>query len=256
MNNIKISYIIPYKHNNERFLNLKKVLLWLKTLRIDIRITIVEQLKSKESFTLKDILSDVNIISVFNNKNFNKSWLMNIGSKYNDCDVLIFGDCDMIMNNNDFLEAIKKISNNHVVSPYNRVIDLDYNNSLKNFSEIFKIGGVGRGENDNQKINLCGGITLFRKDALLNIGGWSEEFEEWGCEDDYQTYKVNIFNLKYVECDFNSYHLYHNRNTINMEVYKRNFNILDTYTKMDINKHLNYIKSTFNKIGLLNKYSK
>ena len=49
---VKISYIIPYKHNIERFLNLNRVLDWLCSIPLDMEIVIVEQLDNESNFKL------------------------------------------------------------------------------------------------------------------------------------------------------------------------------------------------------------
>ena len=46
----KISYVIPYKHNIERFLNLNRVLDWLYSIPLDMEVIIVEQLDIESKF--------------------------------------------------------------------------------------------------------------------------------------------------------------------------------------------------------------
>lgn len=252
----KISYIIPYKHNIERFLNLNRVLDWLYSIPLDMEVIIVEQLDIESKFKLSDVLNKCRIISVESNSDvFNKSWLMNIGIRNTDSNVLIFGDCDMILSVNNFIESVRLISSNHVVSPYNRVIDLDEKESILTFNDIFKINRVGRGEQDNQKINLCGGITIFRRDALMNIGGWCEDFEGWGCEDDFQTFKVNLFKLIHTECVSNSYHLYHKRSVVDMNLYSKNLNLYNKYLQVDLSTHKRMINNSLKSMGSMNKKS-
>jgi hypothetical protein len=161
----------------------------------------------------------------------------------------------MILSVNSFIESVRLISSNHVVSPYNRVIDLDERESLSTFHDIFKINRVGRGEQDNQKINLCGGITIFRRDALMNIGGWCEDFEGWGCEDDFQAFKVNLFKLIHTECVSNSYHLYHKRSVVDMNLYSKNLNLYNQYLRMDLNTHKRMINNSVKSMGNMNKKS-
>ncbi len=252
---VKISYIIPYKHNIERYLNLVKVIDWLYSIPLDMEVIIIEQIDSDVNFRISDIFTHVKVISVYSNSTiFNKSWLMNIGVKNTTSDVLIFGDCDIILPINDFIESVKLISTNHVVSPYNKVIDLDPTESLMSYSNIFKIDRSGRGELDNQKINICGGIVIFRRDVLLNIGGWCEDFDGWGCEDDFQSFKVDMFGLISVEYNSNSYHLYHGRSKIDMNLYSKSLNLYSQYLKMDIETHRRIINNN-KSIGSMNKKS-
>ena len=115
-----------------------------------------------------------------------------------------------------------------------------------------KINRPGRGETDNQKINISGGIAIFRKDAIYKIGGWSEDFFSWGGEDDFQTIKVHNF-LKWAELKAKCYHLFHNREAPDPIHYQRSLSILQkasTMSKEDLQKSINM---SLTKIGMKNK---
>jgi predicted glycosyltransferase involved in capsule biosynthesis len=88
---------------------------------------------------------------------------------------------------------------------------------------------------------LCGGICIFRKSAILRIGGWNESFMGWGAEDDFISHKVKNF-LSWTECKNKCYHLYHSRETPNMTYYQRNLQLLQqltTLSKEDLVKTVN-----------------
>jgi hypothetical protein len=86
--------------------------------------------------------------------------------------IIVFGDSDIIMDPTQFIESLRSLENFDMVSPYKSVLDLRPEESHLPLTELYKINRPGRGENDNQKINPCGGIVMYRADAINKIGGW------------------------------------------------------------------------------------
>ena len=184
---------------------------------------------------------------------FNRSWGFNVGLKYAKSDIIVFTDCDIIMDPDQFINSLKLMDKYDMVSPYSSVVDLNAQESNQPFGNIIKINRPGRGELDNQKINICGGITIFRKDAINKIGGFYEEFIGWGAEDDFQTIKVENF-LTYYEQPGRCYHLYHDRETPDMKWYQRNLQLLQSLKGMNKEQLSKLIQNTSQKIGMKNKY--
>jgi predicted glycosyltransferase involved in capsule biosynthesis len=244
------SYIIGYRHNNERFKNLKRTIDWLKGFN-DIEIIIVEQDKHSKISHLK---LDAKHIFLKSDKPYNRSWSFNVGLKYSNSDIIVFGDSDLIMEPKDFISGLNALTEYQMVSPYNSVLDLTQQESLMSFDRIIEIDRPGRGENDNQKINISGGIVMFKKEAIISIGGWCEKFTGWGGEDDYQTLIIENF-LTWTELKAKCYHLYHSRVIPNITDYKRNLNLLEESKKLSKDQLFNIIQRQKMTIGLKNKYS-
>jgi hypothetical protein len=247
--NYNFSCIILYRHNIQRWNNLKRVLEWLNGFS-GVEVIIVEQDTHSKiehlNFTAKHIFTKTNLP-------FNRSWGFNVGLKNSNSDIIVFTDCDLIMEPNSFISAIKKIEEYDMVSPYSSVVDLNPEESQLQMESIFGINRPGRGEEDHQKINICGGITIFRKESIMRIGGWCEEFIGWGAEDDFQTIKVENF-LTHYEQKSRCYHLYHDREAPDMKWYQRNLQLLQKYkslSKEDIAKSIN---NSLKKIGMKNIY--
>ena len=139
-----------------------------------------------------------------------------------------------------------------MVSPYHSVVDLDPNESRLQLEQIFSISRPGRGETDNQKINISGGIAIFRKDAIMRIGGWNEDFWSWGAEDDFQTIKVESF-LSWKELNGKCFHLYHERSKPDMNYYQRNLQILQNAKSLTKDQLQKMIINQIPKIGWKNK---
>ena len=245
------SFIIAYKHRNDRIHNLKRVLEWLYGFG-RIEIILVEQDKKPKlpDFSIKGVKH----IFTKSNMPFNKSWAFNVGLKYATTDVIVFGDCDLIMDPHKFINALKLLETYECVSPYSRVIDLNPNEVNFNLEQMNLINRPGRGETDIQKICLSGGIIMYRKEAIYKIGGFDQSFIGWGGEDDFQSHKSKIFLTCY-EQSATCYHLWHERGAPEQKWYKRNLDLLNkliSLNKNDLQKHIN---NSLPKIGMKNLLS-
>lgn len=250
-NGYTFTYIIGYRHKLDRLTNLKRVIDWISGFK-GVELIIVEQDKSPKlpAFSLKGF----RYIFTKSDLPFNKSWAFNVGTKYSSTNVIIFGDSDLIMDPQEFINAIKLLEQYESVNPYNRVIDLTSEENGFNLEILKKINRPGRGETDIQKVPIAGGIIMFRKDSLFKIGGWSEDYIGWGGEDDYQSFKIKQL-ISYIEVPGRCYHLFHEKVKPDMIYYQRNLQLLNklvTYTPQDTMK---YISLSSPKNGLKNKYA-
>lgn len=242
------TFIIAYKHRNDRIHNLRRVLDWVTGFG-GVEIIIVEQDKSPKlpSFTFKGI----KYIFTKSEMPFNKAWAFNVGLQHSTTQTIVFGDCDLIMDPHKMIEALKQLDNYECVSPYSRVIDLNSNEVNMNLEQMSKINRPGRGETDIQKICLAGGIIMYRKNAIVKIGGFDQGFIGWGGEDDFQSHKSKIF-LTWYEQSGTCYHLWHERGAPDPTPYQRNLELLNklmSLSKEDLQKHIN---NSLPKIGIKN----
>lgn len=249
MNTHSFTYVIGYRHKLDRLSNLRRVLDWINGFT-GVDVILIEQdthskiahlnLKARHVFLKTD-------------KPYNRSWAFNVATKMSKSNIIAFSDADIIMEPNQFINSIKLIEQYDMISPYTSVLDLQQNESGLPISELLKINRPGRGEDDHQKINICGGLCIFRKDAIQRIGGWNEGFIGWGGEDDFQAIKVQNF-LNHIEVPNKCYHLYHSREQPNMVGYQKTLQLLQqlkTLSKEDLIKSIN---SSIPKIGMSNKY--
>lgn len=249
MSNFNFTYIISYRHNVERYNNLKRTLEWVNSFS-GVEVIVVEQDKHSKISNLK-----INAKHIFikSDMPFNKSWGFNVGTKYANSDIIIFGDSDLIMDPQKFIEAIQLIKEYEMVNPYNSVVDLTQQETNIQLSEIIKIDRPGRGETDIQKVPMCGGICIFRRDAINKIGGWYEQFIGWGGEDDFQAIKVKNF-LTWAEVPGRCYHLYHDRSAPDMKWYQRNLQLLQKLGVMSKEELQKVINNSLQKLGMKNLY--
>lgn len=243
------TYIITYRHNTERFNNLKRTLEWVNSFSGAEVIVVEQDVNSK----IKDTKLPCKHIFIKSKMPFNKAWGFNVGLKYANTNVIVFGDSDLIMDPNEFIKSVQMLEQYEMVNPYNSVIDLNQQESNLPLGEILKINRPGRGETDIQKVPMCGGICIFRRDAINRIGGWDQGFIGWGAEDDFQSIKVKNF-LSYYENNAKCFHIYHHRPAPDMKWYQRNLQLLQklsSLSKEDLQKTIN---NSLPKVGMKNLY--
>ena len=242
------TYIIGYRNKPDRLNNLRRTLDWLNGFT-NVQILLVEQDTHSK-------ISHLNLrcqhIFVKSKMPYNRSWSFNIGLKYAKSQIVVFGDSDIIMNPEDFINGLKAISQFEMVSPYHSVLDLTAEESNIPLDQVIKIQRPGRGETDNQKINICGGIAIFRRDAIQKIAGWNEDFWAWGGEDDFQTLKVTQF-LSWTELKAKCFHLFHTRETLDQNQYQKTLHTLQQSKDLSKEQLQRLIFDQMPKIGLKNK---
>ena len=243
------TYIISYRHNTERLNNLKRTLEWINSFT-GAEVIVVEQDNHSK---LKDTKLPCRHIFLKSAMPFNKSWGFNVGLKYANTNIIVFGDSDLIMDPQEFIKSVQLVDKYEMINPYNSVIDLNAQESNSSLDQMLSITRPGRGETDIQKVPLCGGICIFRKDAINKIGGWHEDFVGWGGEDDFQSVKVKNFLTSY-ENTAKCYHLYHDRPAPDMKWYQRNLHLLQTLNTMSKEELQKVVNNVTPKSGLKYKY--
>lgn len=250
MNNTNsFTYVIGYRHFPDRLNNLRRVLDWINCFAgVDV-ILIEQDTHSK--------ISHLNLrarhIFLKTDKPYNKSWAFNVATNLAKSEIIVFADSDLIMKPEQFIEGLKSLEQFEMVNPYKSVIDLDPNESLVRLEEMILIDRPGRGETDHQKVPICGGICMFRKEAIIRIGGWNEDFIGWGAEDDFVSHKVQQF-LNWRQLDHKCYHLFHSRIQPDMQSYQRNLQLLQQLVALPKNDLIKSIQKNLPRNGMKNKY--
>ena len=247
--NYSFTYVIGYRHSPDRLQNLRKTLDWINGFA-GSEVIIVEQDKHSKISHLSLKAKHIFLKSTLP---YNKSWGFNVATKYSTSNIIVFADSDLIMDPNKFIESLKLVEKYEMVNPYTSVVDLDQNETGLRFEQVLQINRPGRGELDHQKVPLCGGICIFRKDAIMRIGGWNENFVGWGAEDDFVSLKVKHF-LTSTEVPGRCYHLYHSRTAPDMKYYKRNLDLLQKANAMTKDEIMKITNSQIQKNGMKNKY--
>lgn len=247
----KFSLVIPFRYKPDRLLNLRRTLDWASGFN-ECETILVEQDKNTKISHLG--LKAIQIFT-YNDGGFNRSWGLNVGLKYAKSNVIIFSDADLIMNPQDLIDSIAQLQHYDFVNPYQSVIDLTLQESGLPLEQIFNgVNRAGRGENDNQRTNLCGGMCIFKKEAIYRIGGWNQNFRGWGAEDDFQAIKVKHF-LTWKQMSYKSYHLYHERGQIDQNLYSKNLELLNQLANLPPDQIDHISRVDMPKMGALNLYS-
>lgn len=244
------TYVIGYRHTPDRINNLRRVLDWINGFA-GVEVLLIEQDKHSK-------ISHLNLkakhIFLKSGEPYNKSWSFNFAMKWAKSNIIVYADSDLIMDPNQFIEGLKLLKDYEMVNPYKSVVDLEPNESNLPLEKILEINRPGRGETDHQKVPLCGGICMFRKDSLQKIGGWNEDFVGWGAEDDFISVKVKHF-LSWTELPYRCYHLYHQRPAPDMNLYQKNLQLLNKLAAMSKEDLMKVTNNQIQKIGMKNKCS-
>ena len=248
-NSYSFTYIIGYRHKQDRLQNLRRVIDWINGFQ-GVDLIVVEQDTHSK-------ISHLNLkcrhLFLKSNKPYNKSWSFNYATKMSKSNLIVFADSDLIMNPTNFIDGLKLLDQYEMVNPYNSVIDLTQQESSASLEQMIQINRPGRGETDHQKVPICGGICMFRKDSINKIGGWNENFIGWGAEDDFVSIKVqNYLNWKQIENK--CYHLFHQRESPNMNEYQRNLNLLQQLSQLNRDDLWKLSHKEVPKNGMKNKY--
>ena len=194
----------------DRFVNLTRVLQWLKLMNVpNIEIVILEQ-DSKPTLGIPlDTGLNIRHIFVRNEKLFNRAWGFNCAIRNTTNPILFFADSDMIVNPVAITESINLLRTNQfdVVSPFVHCLDLtvDETSNLNLATFNYDLEKPPRGG-----MNFCSGIVAYNRPALERIYAWDERFEGWGGEDDIQFMKTRQL-LKYVTLNYKCFHMHHSR---------------------------------------------
>lgn len=246
----EITYIIGYKHDSERFQNLRKVLRHLHSIP-EVKVLIIEVGKHSQ---ISHLNLGVEVKFVESNVDFyNRSWVFNVGLSFVKTKKIAFGDSDIIMPIDQFRESISMLETYDILSPYKSIINLTEIEATLKFEDIFKIKRAGRGVNDTHRLNISGGVLFANRDSFLKIGGWCELFEGWGAEDDALTHVIE-HKLKWTEMPYTAFHLYHTPCIPQIDLYTNNLNLL-AKIKSFHGKYLDkFISDNGANNGKLNKY--
>ncbi len=238
----KFTYVIPFRYSRDRIIPLRRTVEWLSGFQ-GIEVLIVEQDKVSK-------ISEMNFkarhIFVESDAPFNKGWAYNIAIRRTNSNVLVFGDADFIMNPNDMIEGLKALENFDCVIPTKSITRLNQMETNADLSHIFTI------KREDFKLNMCDGMSMFKRDTIQKIGGWNEDILGNGYVNKFQDMKITKM-LNYTQMDYVGYHLHHLPIHPDQNLIQRNQSIMQFYQNpdSDLNQHIN---ATVPKSGFLNKY--
>jgi predicted glycosyltransferase involved in capsule biosynthesis len=239
------SYIIGYRQvSEERKQNLYIVLEFLSKLKENFEIILVQQDSKQSEIKYFEGLRNV---FVFNDNLYNRSWGFNVGANLSNSDILVFADSDVIIKHDDLLKSVDECNKSEAVDPKGSWLYLEKTEKDVENPKKFSI---------RKGYNFSSGICLIKKDKFFTIGGWEEDMQGWGGEDDLMTHKIKnmLDSNKKIDCKvLHLFHLEVKLSQIKNELfYKKNLEILRKIQSMNRIQLYEYYRNK--KIGLVNKY--
>lgn len=220
--NRKLSIIIPYMHNGDRWYLFEKCINEIhKNIKDDPDFELCIHETSNERFIKDSFIKKYSIKYMFTKwtEVFHRAWAINVGARYlASGDGLIFSDGDLILTKEWFRE-IKKINYPCVAW---RVL---YNLNKPGTDRYFK-NGVIEGPYERTRtpvlFGAAGGVGYCPTDIFYEVQGIPEMFRgTWGGEDNAFFAKLINFGYKFSIMDAKIYHMYHTHQTKKVQSLRR-----------------------------------
>lgn len=240
----KFTYVIPFRFRQDRIIPLRRVVDFISGFQ-GAEILIVEQDTHSK---ISHLNLKANHIFLQSELPFNKSWAFNVAVKNSISPVLVFADADFLMSPSDLIESLKTLENFDCVIPTSNIINLNPQESAGDLNQIFNI------KRNGFKLSMTNGAVLFKREAIMRIGGWNEDFIGISQENNFQDLKIKSL-LNYKELQFTGYHLYHRQDPLDFTFSQRNNHIMETYRDGNVENLKQHINLTIHKIGFKNKYA-
>lgn len=252
-----IAYIIGFRFEKKRYENLILTLTWLIEIKkilclknnIKLRIIIIEQDAIQQLIIPNDIKSYVQSLFIYNNGYYNRGWAFNVGYLHFFADYYFFGDCDIIMKNDNVLDVFNTCFKYEAVNPYKSIYDSTEEYIENNFNPL----NWANPEIFCKRNNICfaGGIVGIADKAMKIISGWDERFRGRGWEDYAFTAKINLFLYSVKTYCYKALHLWHPYELNTTKTINEQLN--DEYCNYDFYNYVNLVEK--NTIGYSIKYS-
>jgi hypothetical protein len=175
----------------------------------DAEVVLVEQ-DSQSRVNRGTLTGNVQHFFVENAGPFNRAWAFNVGAMASRRGLLFFSDIDAIVPRPTMRLAVRCLTCFDVVKPYSRFV-LQRPEATELFHDTLSTS-VFTGEGPTMWPILCSGSVLMTRKALVDLGGWCEEFVGWGAEDNAQDAKImNLVN--WLRLPGSGFHMHHARTT-------------------------------------------
>jgi predicted glycosyltransferase involved in capsule biosynthesis len=197
-----IGLMIHFRRDvDDRFRNLKTVIEYYRKTSSDLEIVIINDDKNLDK-DLKNLCSDNNVKAFFmeNDDIYWRTKAFNEASKHLNCEYIISGDTDVIVNAKHLLNAsviLKDTPTIGIVYPYNGMFvhlkaeiakNVICDKSISNLEEqISTLKPIPYFETTNFLVahpQSKGGMVMFRKSTFIECNGYNPNFRGWGYEDD------------------------------------------------------------------------
>ncbi|NBO22861.1 glycosyltransferase, partial [bacterium] len=212
----KYTFIIPFRYRIDRIIPLRRVIEWLNGFN-GTNILLVEQdTHSKiNQFTFK-----CDHYFIESSLPFNKAWAFNVALKRVSSPYVIFVDADFIMDPQQLIECLNISGQYECVLPTKTITNL---NPMESNLDTRTILTIRRPE---LKRSMLDHISIFKRESILKIGGWNEDFFGGNEDNEFQEMKIRKM-LSFKQMDFDGSHISHGFNVGEQIMIQRNIELIN-----------------------------
>lgn len=213
----QIDYIISYRESSaDRRKALFYVISRLHQTFDKLNIIVVEQ-DTSPKLTAAD-LPFCQLIFVFNAGLFNRSWSNNVAVNASTRSFIAFADCDIFLTKQSYQSCFDALQIFDAVDPKKSYITnvslpdetIVQTKEHKSTQEGIKLASTYTIKNRRYGNTFAGGIFFIRRQSLLALGFWDENFEGWGGEDNAMEHVIRLF-LRQCRLQLEVFHIDHSR---------------------------------------------
>ncbi len=244
--NYLFSYIIPFRYrDSQNFNNLKRIIDWVSGFG-GVEAIIVEQ-----DTTSKIRHSNIRAKHIFCKSNLPMNYALayNVGLRYSTTNKVCFGNTKLMVNPQSLLDGISMVEKDYdMIKCYDKVVDLKREEFGFTPDQWNKIDRLPKTD------SLFSGITIFKKEKILNITGWPEDFIG-NMEDSAMEVICKRRNITSKVLEGRAYSLWDGKSDdYNTFLLNRNSQMLLELKNMDEGKFNEYLRSSSYKMGQKSKY--
>jgi predicted glycosyltransferase involved in capsule biosynthesis len=213
------SVIIPYHSNGKRLSHLNGVLAWVSTM--NIQIIVVEQDTQSRIKTLDFPFEHIFVKSSYV---FNRSLCINVGVRQALADKIFICDADTLLPTQEFVKAYTELDYFDCVKPYNQIKPISIDESFMHVDQITQMLNHPQDKRPSYPIDISkfgAGIVMFKRDMFIKMGGYDEQIQGWGLEDQLMAYKILKFS-DYRSLEGTLYHIQHEPTEVDQTLYNAN----------------------------------
>jgi glycosyltransferase involved in cell wall biosynthesis len=239
----KFTFIIPFRYRQDRIIHLRRVIEFLNGFN-GTSVMVIEQDKHSK---LAHLNLRCNHYFVENSVPFNKSWAFNIALKRVISPYVIFMDADFLMDPNELINCMKEADNYDCVLPTSTVTKLNF---IESNTDTRTLLSIKRPEN---KKSMLDHIAIFKRESLINIAGWNEDFFGGNEDNIFQEKKVKKL-LKWKQFEYDGKHLIHGAPEVDLGLLNRNKELIEAIDKQPDSFLVQHIHDVVSKVGKLNRF--
>jgi glycosyltransferase involved in cell wall biosynthesis len=237
------SFVIAYRHDRSRVLNLKRVV-ELASSFSGVDVIVVEQ--GTEPKLPPYSLRGFRYFFIESHLPFNLGWAYNVGFKNSMGRAVIFSTPDNLYDPGDMITMLNML-NDHEVVTFSESVKLGVNElymPFQSWKEMTRRDGIP----------FCSGPVAYRSESIQRIGGWSEDF--FGDGEECVTAQNNKLKfMKHGTVRGVTYMMPHSQPEVPVHHTERNKIFIDKLGEMNEKELERYWSNSSFRMGKMNKFA-